>query len=96
MQPESHPIELTNGKIAHQKLDYTHYKPVEAGFVKNSGYWKYSSAIDYHGGQGAIRYYTVGANNCMIKQWNRYAAAQSHAAYLRQKGNFYRSEDGLE
>lgn len=31
----------------------------------------------------------------MIKQWHRYAAAKSHAAYLRQKGNFYRSEDGL-
>ena len=32
-QPESHPIQLINIKMAHQKLDYIHYNPVEAGFV---------------------------------------------------------------
>ncbi|RYY64858.1 MAG: transposase, partial [Chitinophagaceae bacterium] len=53
-QPESHPIELANNKIAHQKLDYTHYNPVEAGFVRNPEDWKYSSAIDYYGGKGLL------------------------------------------
>jgi len=53
-QAESHPIELTNGKIAHQKLDYTHYNPVEAGFVSNPEDWKYSSALDYNGGKGLL------------------------------------------
>jgi putative transposase len=53
-QPESHPIELTNNKIAHQKLDYTHYNPVEAGFVKNAEDWKYSSATDYNGSKGML------------------------------------------
>ena len=53
-QPESHPIELTNNKIAHQKLDYTHYNPVEAGFVARAEDWLYSSAIDYNGGKGLL------------------------------------------
>ena len=53
-QPESHPVELTNGKIAHQKLAYTHYNPVEAGIVGKAEDWKYSSAIDYSGGKGLL------------------------------------------
>jgi putative transposase len=53
-QAESHPIELTTGKIAHQKLDYMHYNPVEAGVVNNPEDWKYSSAIDYNGGKGLL------------------------------------------
>ena len=53
-QPESHPIELTTSKIAHQKLDYMHYNPVEAGFVNNPADWKYSSATDYNGGKGLL------------------------------------------
>ena len=52
-QPESHPIELTNNKLAHQKLDYTHYSLV-AGFVNNPKDWKFSSAIDYNGGTGLL------------------------------------------
>jgi REP element-mobilizing transposase RayT len=53
-QAESHPIELIKSKIAHQKLDYMHYNPVEAGFVNNPEDWKYSSAIDYNGGKGLL------------------------------------------
>ena len=53
-QPESHPIELTNNKLAHQKLDYTHYNPLEAGFVNNPEDWKFSSAIDYDGRTGLL------------------------------------------
>ena len=32
-QPESHPIQLINIKMAHQKLDYICNNQVEAGFV---------------------------------------------------------------
>lgn len=53
-QPESHPIQLINIKMAHQKLDYLHYNPVDAGFVIKPEDWKYSSAIDYFGGKGLL------------------------------------------
>ena len=53
-QPESHTIELTTAKIAHQKLNYLHYNPVVAGFVTNPEDCKYSSAIDYNGGRDLI------------------------------------------
>ena len=53
-QPESHPIQLINIRMAHQKLDYMHYNPVEAGFVIKPEDWKYSSAIDYCGGKGLL------------------------------------------
>ncbi len=53
-QAENHPIKLATQKIAWQKLDYTHYNPVEAGFVKHATDWKYSSAIDYAGGKGLL------------------------------------------
>lgn len=53
-QPESHPIQLINSKMAHQKLDYIHYNPIEAGFVTKAEEWKYSSAIDYYGGKGLL------------------------------------------
>lgn len=53
-QPESHPIELFSNKVAHQKLNYTHYNPVEAGFVTKEEDWKYSSAVDYNGGKGLL------------------------------------------
>ena len=38
-QAESHPIALVTAKIAHQKLTYIHYNPVEAGFVKYTNAW---------------------------------------------------------
>ncbi len=53
-QTESHPIELSNNKIAHQKLDYLHNNPVEAGFVSKPEDWLYSSALDYYGGKGIL------------------------------------------
>ncbi len=53
-QPESHPIQLISNKMAHQKLDYIHNNPVEAGFVTKAEEWKYSSAIDYYGGKGLL------------------------------------------
>ena len=53
-QAESHPIALVTAKIAHQKLEYIHYNPVEAGFVKYTNAWLYSSAVDYNGGKGLL------------------------------------------
>ncbi len=40
--------------MAHQKLDYIHNNPVEAGFVTKAEEWKYSSAIDYYEGKGLL------------------------------------------
>ncbi len=42
--------------MAHQKLDYMHYNPVEAGFITKAEEWKwrYSSAIEYYGGKGLL------------------------------------------
>jgi len=48
------PIELTDNKVAHQKLAYMHYNPVEAGFVLRQEDWLYSSATDYNGGKGFL------------------------------------------
>jgi putative transposase len=53
-QAENHPIELAAQKIAWQKLDYMHYNPVEAGFVRQPIDWWYSSAVDYNGGKGLL------------------------------------------
>jgi putative transposase len=47
-QQDNHPIELTTPAITHQKLDYLHYNPVEAGFVEKPENYLYSSAIDYY------------------------------------------------
>jgi hypothetical protein len=48
-QQDSYPIELFDHKILHQKLDYTHYNPVEAGIVERPEDYLYSSARDYYG-----------------------------------------------
>ncbi|PWU05210.1 MAG: transposase [Bacteroidetes bacterium] len=54
-QQDSHPIELYDNKITHQKLDYTHDNPVTAGFVSKPEDWLYSSARDYAGEKGLIK-----------------------------------------
>lgn len=53
-QPESHPVQLINSKMAHQQLDYIPYNPVEACFVTKAEEWKYSIVIDYYGGKGRL------------------------------------------
>ena len=45
---DNHPIELNTMAIIHQKLDYLHYNPVEAGFVAVPEDYLYSSAVDYY------------------------------------------------
>ena len=47
-QQDNHPLELTTPAMAHQKLNYLHYNPVEAGFVEKPEDYLYSSAIDYY------------------------------------------------
>jgi hypothetical protein len=37
--------------------DYIHTNPVVSGFVLEPKDWKYSSAIDYCGGQGLLKLY---------------------------------------
>jgi len=53
-QQDNHPIQLTNSKMAHQKLDYTHYNPVQAGIVEKPEDYLYSSARNYYGMKGLI------------------------------------------
>ena len=53
-QQHNKPIELWSPEVINQKVDYIHQNPVEAGFVTEPYYWKYSSAIDYSGGKGLM------------------------------------------
>lgn len=53
-QQDNHPIELSDIKILHQKLDYTHNNPVVAGIVEKPEDYLYSSARDYFGLPGLI------------------------------------------
>jgi len=53
-QQDNHPIELFDLTILHQKLDYTHYNPVVAGFVENPEDYLYSSARNYCGLPGLM------------------------------------------
>ncbi len=53
-QQNNHPIPLTTMKTAHQKLDYIHNNPVQAGFVERPADYLYSSARDYDGIHGLI------------------------------------------
>ena len=53
-QQHNKPIELWSAKVIEQKVDYIHMNPVEAGFVAEPHFWKYSSAIDYSGAKGLL------------------------------------------
>ena len=54
-QQDNHPIELITPPVTHQKLDYLHNNPVEAGFVRHPEDYLYSSATDYYTeGRGLI------------------------------------------
>src|SRR5580698_5056846 len=45
-QQDNHPIELSDIKILHQKLDYIHNNPVTAGIVEKPEDYLYSSTRD--------------------------------------------------
>ena len=53
-QQHNKPIELWSPAVIDQKVEYVHMNPVEAGFMMEPHYWKYSSAIDYNGGKGVL------------------------------------------
>ncbi len=48
-QQDNHPIELSTHKMLHQKLDYIHHNPVDAGLVEKPEDYLYSSARNYYG-----------------------------------------------
>ena len=50
----NHPIELNSNELIDSRLDYIHNNPVEAGFVQEPEYWKWSSAVDYSGQKGFL------------------------------------------
>jgi REP element-mobilizing transposase RayT len=53
-QHNNKPIELWSADVIEQKVNYIHNNPIEAGFVDEQHYWRYSSAIDYAGGKGLL------------------------------------------
>jgi REP element-mobilizing transposase RayT len=53
-QQGNHPVLLDTREKAFQRLHYTHYNPVKAGFVLEPQHWRWSSAIDYCGGKGLL------------------------------------------
>ncbi|WP_301928564.1 hypothetical protein [Ferruginibacter sp.] len=44
---ENHPVLLDSTLAYNQRLDYSHYNPVRAGFLTDPWHWKLSSATDY-------------------------------------------------
>jgi REP element-mobilizing transposase RayT len=50
-QQHNNPILLVNQQMMHQKLNYLHNNPVEAGFIEKPEDWLYSSAKDYFTGK---------------------------------------------
>ncbi len=57
-QEGSHPIELKNDEMLRQKLEYSHYNPVERGYVDKPIDWRYSSARNYANLPGLINVVT--------------------------------------
>ena len=53
-QQNNHPVLLSTQTMLSQRLKYLHNNPVKAGFVTETHFWKYSSAIDYVGGKGLL------------------------------------------
>jgi putative transposase len=53
-QQDNHPIELSSNEMIEQKKEYIHNNPVKAGLVWEAEHYRYSSAIDYSGGEGLL------------------------------------------
>jgi len=53
-QQDNHPEELISNHFMFQKVNYTHYNPVSAGFVDKAEDYLLSSARDYAGIPGLI------------------------------------------
>lgn len=54
-QQHNKPIELWSNEVIDQKINYTHYNPVEAGFVENEWEYLYASARDHAGKKGLVK-----------------------------------------
>lgn len=53
-QQHNKPIVVYTEEVLNQYLDYIHYNPVKAGFVKEPEHWVFSSALDYIGKPGLL------------------------------------------
>ncbi len=53
-QEGNEPKEIYSSEFLRQKIAYIHDNPVRAGWVNEPQHYKYSSAIDYAGGNGLI------------------------------------------
>ena len=51
---DNHPIALFSPKVIRQKLDYIHYNPVVAKIVTEPWDYLFSSASNYHSGEGLL------------------------------------------
>lgn len=51
---DNKPIELWSNKVIHEKINYIHNNPVEAGLVFRPEDYMYSSAIDYTDKKGVL------------------------------------------
>jgi REP element-mobilizing transposase RayT len=51
---DSRPIEIWSNKVISQKIRYIHNNPVDEGYVFRPDDYKYSSAVDYYGGEGLL------------------------------------------
>jgi putative transposase len=52
----NHPMRLSTDEMVDRQLQFIHLNPVQAGFVTQPEFWKWSSAVDYHcGKQSMIR-----------------------------------------
>jgi REP element-mobilizing transposase RayT len=56
---DNKPIELWSTKVIHEKVNYIHQNPVEAGLVYRVEDYVYSSALDYAGESGLLDNITV-------------------------------------
>ncbi|KAA3634662.1 MAG: hypothetical protein DWP97_06565 [Calditrichaeota bacterium] len=45
---------INNIETLKQKIEYIHFNPVKKGIVNTSEDWKYSSAVNYKGGEGLV------------------------------------------
>ncbi|MBX7141371.1 MAG: transposase [Chitinophagales bacterium] len=54
-QQHNHPIDPSTNEMTDQRLHYTHFNPVESGFVSSPEDYLYSSARDYAGEQGLLK-----------------------------------------
>lgn len=53
-KPRFDSLVITSIDTLRQKVEYVHYNPVRKGLVKEPKAWKYSSATNYAGNEGAL------------------------------------------